>query len=133
MLIEGVCRGAPCTYTYILVSLGLSCGNTCWIYGETETLCAFSRQKRRNAAENGRKQSRMFPAFSPSSFLLFLLLNSALIRSLCIERSPAYRITQLCATFICHCWIVVVVTTGNTFHNGLKQSLWKQSFLICYL
>lgn len=45
-----------------------------------------------------------------------------------MERSPAHRITQLCATFICHCWIVVLVTTGDTFHNGLKQSLWKQSF-----
>lgn len=48
--------------------------------------------------------------------------------SLFMERSPAHRITQLCATFICHCWIVVLVTTGDTFHNGLKQSLWKQSF-----
>lgn len=30
--------------------------------------------------------------------------------------------------FICHRWIVVLVTTRNTFHNGLKQSLWKRSF-----
>lgn len=45
-----------------------------------------------------------------------------------MERSPAQCITQLFATFICLCWIVVLVTTRDTFHNGLKQSLWKQSF-----
>lgn len=34
----------------------------------------------------------------------------------------------LCAAFICHGCIVVLVTSANTFPNGLKQSLWKQTF-----
>lgn len=41
---------------------------------------------------------------------------------------PLAALSSLSTTFICHCWVVVLVTTGDTFHNGLKQSLWKQSF-----
>lgn len=72
------------------------------------------------------KLENYFLCFSLSSFDFLHL--PFLILSLFIERLPAYRITQLFATCIWHCWIVVVVTTGNSFHNGLKQSLWKQSF-----
>lgn len=47
----------------------------------------------------------------------------------CLSRDrPLTASTQLCATVVCHRWIVVLVTTENTFHNGLEQSLWKQSF-----
>lgn len=48
MFIEGVCRDAPCTYTYILVSSGLSCV-TCWIHADTEALCSDVNDRRPKA------------------------------------------------------------------------------------
>lgn len=41
---------------------------------------------------------------------------------------PLAASSQLCATLMCHRWIVVLVTTENTFHNGTRTVTMETKF-----